>query len=568
MKLKKAKEELLKLTHSMHPDSGSSESEVIQLRNYFCDHITNNIKPTASNWGKISKSNEIRSEDLDFIILYDGLSEEWRKVLQNVLERRQHHMPTKESKENEYDMETSDDQEFKESHAKQQSLVGKLPISNFDDLSQDELVSMMKLLTEKYEERESMKVHEISHPGNEKSISSKKSSQHLQNESDSISIHENQMNMEQVDDGKSEINDVTIMKDFDSDDPDSSSSSSSSDEEGDDNGHDPDYEAYKRFKRKKKRRHDRILANPKVNTCSCPKNCSLEQWVGFLMNFEQDILDFGWKSKRQKLRFLRRAFKADSIEQGIFDWEMSESMKENKIMTYKGMIRLITENKAGYQQDLFWGKQANSVYQNNDSIQEYTRRFTKMKTLVERYSNETMSHVQYHRGLNYEVRDRLIGREYDSLRSLMSLANRIASGMEQMKSKRKNGKPNNKIHGRHQHNKSKKHERANNVHTHQKQSWKCSHCEMNNHTDKQCGHQHPELKRAWIKKRYGNKNERANVVQDQPEDIHGDELYMMHHSQVHEISFHDMQSDENVMVCHENDMASKWVVDSGASCYQ
>ena len=106
-----------------------------------------------------------------------------------------------------------------------------------------------------------------------------------------------------------------------------------------------------------------------------------------------------------------------------------------------------------------------------------------------------------------------------------------------------------------------KHDKANNAHVQTKKTWKCSYCKMNNHTDAQCGHQHPELRKPWSQRKNKKKhNERANLVHENEDSDDCDELYNVNHDQSLNVETHDSES-------KEEDNPSTWVIDSGASCH-
>ena len=77
MKINTAKQKLEELSHAMNPESGTSDNEIVTLRDEFCRYIAANIKPTASNWGKIIKNLDLSEENLQFVTMYPELPEEW-----------------------------------------------------------------------------------------------------------------------------------------------------------------------------------------------------------------------------------------------------------------------------------------------------------------------------------------------------------------------------------------------------------------------------------------------------------------------------------------------------------
>ena len=107
MKINTARQKLEALSQAMYPESGTGDHEIVDLRDEFCLYLAANVKPTASNWGKIIKNLEISEENLEFITLYQGLSEEWLRVLRKYVEKS--HAKNKKSNVDETNMNRKDE---------------------------------------------------------------------------------------------------------------------------------------------------------------------------------------------------------------------------------------------------------------------------------------------------------------------------------------------------------------------------------------------------------------------------------------------------------------------------
>ena len=57
-----------------------------------------------------------------------------------------------------------------------------------------------------------------------------------------------------------------------------------------------------------------FIKKPRLEITYCPADCRLDQWAEFLIDFKNDLQDFGIKTEKEKIRYLRRSLAKGSQE--------------------------------------------------------------------------------------------------------------------------------------------------------------------------------------------------------------------------------------------------------------
>ena len=168
------------------------------------------------------------------------------------------------------------------------------------------------------------------------------------------------------------------------------------------------------------RNEEPYFRKPRLQMTECRANCKLEEWAEFLMDFHNDVKDFGIQTDAEKIRYFRRCLSKGSQERVYLTYEEERLRSLNEAPTLVKLANSVTVKKAGTNQTEFWEHYADQIKQRSSTANEYVTRFLKAKYLCSTYGNINMGVVKFKRGLSSRLRRALEGvRAYNDLETLI-----------------------------------------------------------------------------------------------------------------------------------------------------